>query len=113
MGTTFPIVADYPFQWNELTLGAWGPISGSRSGREKPLSRLAIPARDDVSEASKPILDAVQKQLGVVPNMLKKATHLADTSVALNRRRFSLGLPLLVAGAAAPQEVVAAKAPSR
>src|SRR5262249_16636837 len=44
---------------------------------------------------------------------MKKATHLTSTSVALNRRRFSLGLPLLAAGAAAPQEVVAAKAPSR
>ena len=33
------------------------------------MSRLAIPARDDVPQASKPILDAVQKQLGVVPNM--------------------------------------------
>src|SRR5215831_8062728 len=42
---------------------------------------------------------------------MKKATHLTSTSVALNRRRFSLGLPLLAAGAAAPQEVVAAKAP--
>src|SRR5262249_31220561 len=44
---------------------------------------------------------------------MKKDTHLTSTSVALNRRRFSLGLPLLAAGAAAPQEVVAAKAPSR
>src|SRR5262249_56675372 len=44
---------------------------------------------------------------------MKKATHLTSTSVALNRRRFSLGLPLLAASAAAPQEVVAAKAPSR
>jgi len=44
---------------------------------------------------------------------MKKATHLTSTSVALNRRRFLLGLPLLAAGAAAPQEVVAAKAPSR
>ena len=33
------------------------------------MSRISIPARDDVPEASKPILDAVQKQLGVVPNM--------------------------------------------
>lgn len=33
------------------------------------MSRLAIPVRDDVPEASKPILDAVQKQLGSVPNM--------------------------------------------
>jgi uncharacterized peroxidase-related enzyme len=35
------------------------------------MCRLAIPARDDVPEASKPILDAVQKQLGVVPNMFR------------------------------------------
>lgn len=35
------------------------------------MPRLAIPARDDVPEASKPILDAVQKQLGVVPNMFR------------------------------------------
>jgi len=35
------------------------------------MSRLAITARDDVPEASKPILDAVHKQLGVVPNMFR------------------------------------------
>jgi uncharacterized peroxidase-related enzyme len=35
------------------------------------MSRLAVPARDDVPEASKPILEAVQKQLGVVPNMYR------------------------------------------
>jgi uncharacterized peroxidase-related enzyme len=35
------------------------------------MSRLAIPARDDVPEASKPILDAVHKQLGAVPNMYR------------------------------------------
>ena len=35
------------------------------------MSRLAIPARDDIPEASKPILDAVHKQLGVVPNMFR------------------------------------------
>ena len=33
------------------------------------MSRLVIPARGDVPEASKPILDAVHKQLGLVPNM--------------------------------------------
>jgi uncharacterized peroxidase-related enzyme len=37
----------------------------------KAMSRLTIPARDDVPEASKPILDAVHKQLGVVPNMFR------------------------------------------
>lgn len=35
------------------------------------MSRLSIPALDDVPEASKPILDAVHKQLGVVPNMFR------------------------------------------
>ena len=35
------------------------------------MSRLPIPARDDVPEASKLILDAVHKQLGVVPNMFR------------------------------------------
>jgi uncharacterized peroxidase-related enzyme len=35
------------------------------------MSRLAIPTRDEVPEASKPILDAVHKQLGVVPTMFR------------------------------------------
>jgi uncharacterized peroxidase-related enzyme len=35
------------------------------------MSRLAIPTPNDVPEASKPILDAVGKQLGVVPNMFR------------------------------------------
>jgi uncharacterized peroxidase-related enzyme len=35
------------------------------------MSRLTIPTRDDVPEASKPILDAVHRQLGVVPNMFR------------------------------------------
>ena len=35
------------------------------------MSRLAIPDRDDVPAASKPILDAVHKQLGVIPNMFR------------------------------------------
>jgi uncharacterized peroxidase-related enzyme len=35
------------------------------------MSRLTIPTRDDVPEASKPILEAVHKQLGVVPNMFR------------------------------------------
>jgi len=35
------------------------------------MSRLAIPTRDNVPEASKPVLDAVYAQLGVVPNMFR------------------------------------------
>lgn len=35
------------------------------------MSRLAIPAVADAPVASQPLLDAVQKQLGVVPNLMK------------------------------------------
>lgn len=35
------------------------------------MSRLPIPSVDGVPAASKPLLAAVQKQLGVVPNMMK------------------------------------------
>jgi uncharacterized peroxidase-related enzyme len=35
------------------------------------MSRLTIPARDDVPEASKPVLDAIHKQLGTVPNLFR------------------------------------------
>lgn len=35
------------------------------------MSRLTVPVRDDVPADSKPILDAVEKQLGVVPNMFR------------------------------------------
>jgi uncharacterized peroxidase-related enzyme len=35
------------------------------------MSRLTIPALDDAPQASKPILEAVYKQLGVVPNLFR------------------------------------------
>lgn len=35
------------------------------------MSRIAIPSRQDVPAASAPILDAVDKQLGVVPNLFR------------------------------------------
>ncbi len=35
------------------------------------MSRIAIPAREAVPAASAPLLDAVEKSLGVVPNMFK------------------------------------------
>ena len=35
------------------------------------MSRLAIPAREDAPAKSKPLLDAVEKQLGVVPNLFR------------------------------------------
>jgi uncharacterized peroxidase-related enzyme len=44
------------------------------------VSRIAIPSRDDAPEASKPMLDAVHKQLGVVPNLYRL---IATSSAAL------------------------------
>ncbi len=35
------------------------------------MSRLSIPAREDAPAASQPLLDAVQAQLGVVPNLFR------------------------------------------
>ncbi len=35
------------------------------------MSRLAIPTREDAPEKSQPLLDAVEKQLGVVPNLFR------------------------------------------
>jgi len=35
------------------------------------MSRIAIPARETAPAASQPLLDAVEKQLGVVPNMFR------------------------------------------
>ena len=35
------------------------------------MSRFVIPTLDDVPEASKPVLEAVHRQLGVVPNMFR------------------------------------------
>jgi len=35
------------------------------------MSRIAVPSREDSPEASKPLLDAVEKQLGVVPNLFR------------------------------------------
>lgn len=44
------------------------------------MSRLAVPPRDAAPEASKPLLDAVHKQLGVVPNLFRLV---ANSPVAL------------------------------
>jgi uncharacterized peroxidase-related enzyme len=35
------------------------------------MSRIAIPSRDDAPEGSRSILDAIYKQLGVVPNLFR------------------------------------------
>jgi uncharacterized peroxidase-related enzyme len=35
------------------------------------MSRIAIPARDEAPEKSRPLLDAVESQLGIVPNLFR------------------------------------------
>jgi len=35
------------------------------------MSRISVPTREAAPEASKPLLDAVEKQLGVVPNLFR------------------------------------------
>ena len=35
------------------------------------MSRITVPSREDAPAASKPLLDAVEKQLGVVPNLFR------------------------------------------
>ena len=39
------------------------------------MSRISIPTVDNSVEASKPLLGAVQKQLGMVPNLMKLVGH--------------------------------------
>ena len=39
------------------------------------MSRLSIPTLDNSAAASKPLLAAVHKQLGVVPNLMKLVGH--------------------------------------
>ena len=39
------------------------------------MSRISIPTVENSVEASKPLLAAVQKQLGVVPNLMKLVGH--------------------------------------
>jgi uncharacterized peroxidase-related enzyme len=46
-------------------------VTSDNAKKEILMSRLTIPALDNVPENSKPILDAVNKQLGIVPNMFR------------------------------------------
>ena len=43
------------------------------------MSRIAIPAREDAPAAAQPLLDAVAKSLGVVPNMFRVIAHNPNT----------------------------------
>src|ERR1700712_3197198 len=47
------------------------PAAFSGPRRRTPMSRLNIPAREDAPAKSQPLLDAVEKQLGVVPNLFR------------------------------------------
>jgi len=39
------------------------------------MSRISIPSVEQSAEAAKPLLAAVQKQLGVTPNLMKLVGH--------------------------------------
>jgi uncharacterized peroxidase-related enzyme len=41
------------------------------NSRRSYMSRIAVPARENAPAASQPLLDAVEKQLGVVPNLFR------------------------------------------
>ena len=63
------------------------------------MSRLPVPAIDHAHAATKPLLDAVHKQLGVVPNLMKLVGHspaalegFLALSGALAKGRLDLGL---------------------
>ena len=49
------------------------PAKADRNKLENTMSRIAVPTRDAAPAASQPILDAVNKQLGVVPNLFRLA----------------------------------------
>src|SRR5262245_42217805 len=52
----------------------WEWLSGpgrQTNPKEIAMSRLPIPARADAPAASQPLLDAVDKQLGTVPNLFR------------------------------------------
>jgi uncharacterized peroxidase-related enzyme len=55
--------------------GIWGLHAEhtvtSGSINERVMSRIAVPTREAAPAASQPLLDAVEKQLGVVPNLFR------------------------------------------
>jgi AhpD family alkylhydroperoxidase len=51
--------------------------------QNSPMSRIAIPTRDDAPAASQPILDAVYKQLGFAPNLAKTLDIKTRDAIAL------------------------------
>jgi alkylhydroperoxidase family enzyme len=72
------------------------------------MSRLGIPDRDDVPEASKPILKAVHKPLGVVPNMLGLIAHSPATLQGFTANNAALSKALDVK---TPERIALAVAP--
>jgi uncharacterized peroxidase-related enzyme len=47
------------------------PITACPSAKEISMSRISIPTKDDAPEATRPILDGIQKALGFVPNVFR------------------------------------------
>ncbi|MCK5932342.1 MAG: carboxymuconolactone decarboxylase family protein [Fulvimarina manganoxydans] len=58
------------------------------------MTRIALPDRNAVPQASKPILDAVEKQLGSVPNMFRLAALSPAALSGLTANNAALGKAL-------------------
>lgn len=55
------------------------------------MSRISIPSLDNVPDASRPTLDAINKQLGVVPNIFRLAANSPTALAALTGLQGTLG----------------------
>ena len=66
-----PYLDDYRPLCGKLHLSAWEPMVGYPLERKAPCPASPFRPSTMSRDASKPILDAVRKQLGVVPNMFR------------------------------------------
>jgi uncharacterized peroxidase-related enzyme len=58
-----------------VVLGADSSVKGTPPTQEFLMPHLSIPSVDDAPAASRPLLDAVRRQLGLVPNLFKVIAH--------------------------------------
>jgi len=59
---------DFP---HSLMIQPYKPVYPNQQSKEFHMSRINIPTVEQSPAASRPLLDAVKKQLGVVPNLMK------------------------------------------
>jgi uncharacterized peroxidase-related enzyme len=73
--TLIPIVARFKESSTIRCERGECPQTDPPKPRKTAMSRLSIPTVDNAPEASKPLFAAVNKQLGVVPNLMKLVGH--------------------------------------